>query len=193
MSTESTNSKPFKPDKISKGKMASYGAGPFIQTIIWAGYDMLLLYYYEVELGLSITLVGLSFVINAIWNMVNDPLVGFLTDKPMRWSKKCGLRMPWIIMSGVLMIISYYLLYIPPDFGNVKANPWPLFWYMVIMTCLFDTFFSIFTTHYLGGFANIFRTKEQRRKGSRAMGLVGPLAGIFIRVVIIANAAYLLS
>ncbi len=128
MSTESTTAKPFKPDKISKGKMLSYGMGPFIQGLTWSSYDLLLLYYYEVELGLSIALVGLSFVIYAIWNMINDPLVGFLTDKPMRWSKRLGLRTPWIIISGILLIISYYFLYAVPDVGDVKSNPWPLFW-----------------------------------------------------------------
>jgi len=187
MSTESATTKSFNPDKVSKKKMASYGMGPFIQGLTWASYDLLLFYYYEVELGLSIALVGLSFVIYAIWNMVNDPLVGFLTDKPMRWSKKYGLRTPWIIISGILLIISYYFLYAVPDVGDVKSNPWPLFWYMVIVTCLFDTFFSIFTSHYLGGFANIFRTKEERRKGSMTMGLVAIFSTVFIRVVIIAN------
>ncbi len=187
MSTESTTAKPFKPDKVSKKKMASYGMGPFIQGLTWSSYDLLLLYYYEVELGLSIALVGLSFVIYAIWNMVNDPLVGFLTDKPMRWSKRFGLRTPWIIISGILLIISYYFLYAVPDVGDVKSNPWPLFWYMVIMTCIFDTFFSIYSSHYLGGFANIFRSKEERRRGSMIMGLVTLFSGVFIRIVIIGN------
>ena len=188
MSTESTTAKSFKPDKVSKGKMLSYGMGPFIQNITLASYNLLLLYYYEVELGLSIALVGLSFVIYAIWNMINDPLVGFLTDKPMRWSKKYGLRAPWIFMSGIMLILSYYFLYwIPIDVGDVKSNPWPLFWYMVIMTCIWDTFFSIFTCHYLGGFGNIFRTKDDRRKGSMTMGLVALFSGIFLRIVIIAN------
>ena len=184
MSTESTT---VKPDKMSKGKMVSYGMAPFISNISLASYNLLLLYYYEVELGLSIALVGLSFVIYAVWNMINDPLVGFLTDKPMRWSKKYGLRAPWIFISGILLFASYYLLYAVPDFGDVKSNPWPLFWYMVILTCIFDTFYSIFYCHYLGGFGNIFRSKDDRRKGSLLMGLVAIFSGIFIRVVIIAQ------
>ena len=187
MSDEGTTAKPFKPDKVSKGKMVSYGMAPFLANVSLASYNLLVLYYYNVELGLSIALVGLSFVIYAIWNMINDPLVGFLTDKPMRWSKKYGLRAPWIFVSGILLIASYYLLYAVPDVGDVKSNPWPLFWYMVIMTCVFDTFFSIFYCHYLGGFGNIFRNKDDRRKGSMTMGLVAILSGIFIRVVIIAQ------
>ena len=188
MSTESTTAKEIKPDKISKGKMVSYGTAPFIANITLSSYNLLLLYYYEVELGLSIALVGLSFVIYAVWNMINDPLVGFLTDKPMRWSKKYGLRAPWIFLSGILLIASYYFLYwIPIDVGDVKSNPWPLFWYMVIITCIFDTFYSIFYCHYLGGFGNIFRSKDERRKGSMTMGLVALFSGIFLRIVIIAN------
>jgi GPH family glycoside/pentoside/hexuronide:cation symporter len=187
MSNESTTSKPFKPYKVSKGKMLSYGMAPFIANMTVASYNLLLFYYYEVELGLSIALVGLSYVIYAIWNMLNDPLVGFLTDKPMRWSRKYGLRTPWIIVGGILMIISYYFLYAVPDVGDVKSNPWPLFWYMVFITCLFDTFFSIFQIHFIAGFGNTFRSKDDRRKGSMIMGLFAVCSAMFIRIVIIAN------
>ncbi len=66
MSTESTTAKPFKPDKVSKGKTMSYGMAPFLGNLTSASYNLLVFYYYEVELGLSIVLVGLSFVIFAI-------------------------------------------------------------------------------------------------------------------------------
>ncbi len=68
---------------------------------------------------------------------------------------------------------------------DIKSNPWPIFWYMVIATCLFDTFFSIYTTHYAGGFANIFRSKEERRKGSAIVMLFGLLGGITCRIILI--------
>jgi Na+/melibiose symporter-like transporter len=116
--------------------------------------------------------------------MINDPLAGFLTDKPMRWSKKYGLRTPWIVSGCALTIISYYFLFVVPDV-DIKSNPWPIFWYMVITTCLFDTFFSIYTTHYAGGFANIFRSKEERRKGSTIVMLFGLLGGITCRIILI--------
>ena len=34
MSTESTTVKPFKPDKVSKGKMLSYGMAPFLGNLL---------------------------------------------------------------------------------------------------------------------------------------------------------------
>jgi len=178
-------------EKASRKKMVSYSMGWFIDNLVIASYGVLIFYYYEVEIGLATALVGISFVIYAIWNMVNDPLVGFLTDKPMRWSKKWGLRKPWIILGGLLTALTYLLLYTPPDV-DVQANPWPVFWYMVIITCLFDTFYSIFTTHYIGGFTNIFRSQEERRKGGTLAYWAGSLArffglGIIVPIIVIAG------
>jgi len=103
----------------------------------------------------------------------------------MRWSKKYGLRTPWIVSGCALTILSFYFLFAVPDFGDVKSNPWPIFWYMVITTCIFDTFFSIYTTHYAGGFANIFRGKEERRKGSTIVMFFGLLGGLSVRIILI--------
>jgi len=185
MSTETSSKTELKRDVVSRKKMASYSMGFFLNSFFMTAYNVLVFYYYEVEIGLATALVGLSFAIFALWNMINDPLAGFLTDKPMRWSKKYGLRTPWIIAGIILTIISYYFLFAVPDFGDVKSNPWPLFWYMVIITCLFDTFFSLYTTHYAGGFVNIFRSKEERRKGSTIVMLFGLFGSVTCRMILI--------
>ena len=178
-------------EKVSRKKMASYSMGWVIDNLVIVSYGVLVFYYYEVEIGLATALVGLSFVIFAIWNMVNDPLIGFLTDKPMRWSKKWGLRKPWIIFGGLLTALTYLLLYTVPNV-DAKTDPWPVFWYMVIMTCLFDTFYSIFTTHYVGGFTNIFRTQDERRKGGTIAYWIGATArflgmALIVLVVIVGD------
>ena len=112
--------------------------------------------------------------------MINDPLIGFLTDKPMRWTKKYGLRMPWIIFGGFLTVFFYYFLFTVPDV-DAKSNPWLVFWYLVIITCIYDTFYSILTTHAYGGFTNIFRTRDDRRKG----GTIGQFMGMISRFVMV--------
>ncbi|MHA1257603.1 MAG: MFS transporter, partial [Promethearchaeota archaeon] len=182
----SKESKPTQEDKASIGKMASFGMGPFAQSFIYLAYNYLVFYYYQVELGLSTALVGLSFVIYAIWNMINDPLVGYMTDKPNRFSKKYGLRAPWIIFAGICQaVLWFFLFFIPFDVSDVNSNPWPLFWYMVFITCLWDTAFSLFTTHYIGGFANIFRTPDQRRKASTTMLVIGIFGRTFAIGVVV--------
>ena len=186
MSKESEPTKLFKKDVVSRKKMAAYGMGPFANSFIFVAYNTLVFYYYQVELGLATYLVGLSFVIYAVWNMINDPLVGYLTDKPNRWSKKYGLRAPWIIIAGIFQaVLWFFMFFIPFDVSDVNSNPWPLFWYMVIITCLWDTAFSLFTTHYIGGFANIFRTPDQRRKASTMMLIVGIFGRTFAIGVVV--------
>ncbi len=168
----------FEEEKVGRGKRMSYSMIWFVDYIVIASYAVLIFYYYETELQLAAIYVGLAFIIFALWNMINDPLIGYLTDKPMRWSKKYGLRLPWILIGGSLMIIFYYLMFAPPKI-DAKTNPWAIFWYMVIITCLFDTFYSLLTTHAYGGFTNIFRTQEDRKKG----GTIGQWMGALTRFV----------
>lgn len=180
----STDSIQLKRDDVTRKKMLSWGMEPFIESFLLVAYNYLIFYYYEVELGLATALVGLSFVIFAIWNMINDPLIGYLTDRPFKWTKKYGMRTPWALLGGVLLIITYYFLYAVPQ-TDVKTNPWPLFWYMIIVTCLFDTFFSLFTTNAVASFGMIFRNMEERRKGSTLAIVVGLMGRTLLVAVII--------
>ncbi|MHA1256622.1 MAG: MFS transporter [Promethearchaeota archaeon] len=182
MSTETTT---FKKDIVSKKKMASYSMGPFMEYFTISSFQLLIFYFYEVELGLATVLVGLSMSLYAIWNMINDPLIGYLTDKPMRWSKKYGMRTPWIIIGAILTIICFYFLFSVPTDIDAKSNPWPIFWYMLITTCLLDTAFSLFTTHFVGGFGNIFRTKEQRRMGSTITTFMAAMSQVLCLVLLV--------
>ncbi|MHA1257104.1 MAG: hypothetical protein ACTSPS_16055, partial [Promethearchaeota archaeon] len=78
----------------STSKMISYGLGYLvINALVSLGG---LFYFYEVEAGLPVFYVMLAIIIFAIWNMVNDPLLGYLTDRPLKWTPKYGLRAPWV-------------------------------------------------------------------------------------------------
>ncbi len=105
MSTENNKTPEFKKDVVSTGKIASYTMGPLMSAFLEGTMAILVYYYYEVEIGLATYLVGISIIIYALWNMINDPLIGYLTDKPMRWSKKYGMRTPWIILGAIITII----------------------------------------------------------------------------------------
>ena len=184
MSSETKTQAPKKKSS-NKVKMGSFGFGLVTTQTMYVVYNFLIFYYFEVELGLATALVGLSFIIYAVWNMVNDPLLGFLTDKPRKWSKKYGLRFPWILFAGILQIICIFFVFWIPDIGDPKSNPWPLFWYMVLITCLLDTFYSIFHSNYVGVFPNIFRTPELRRKGSTISTLYAISAQFLVIGIII--------
>ncbi|TFG28433.1 MAG: MFS transporter [Promethearchaeota archaeon] len=145
-------------------KMIAYGFGYLIINYLLGAYSAIVFYYYEVEVGLPVLFVGIAFVLYAIWNMFNDPLLGYFTDKPRKWTRKWGLRTPWVVLSSFPILICYFLIFTPPNI-DPKENALTIFLYMLAVTALFDTFFSIFNTHVYGGFVNQFRTEYERRRG----------------------------
>jgi GPH family glycoside/pentoside/hexuronide:cation symporter len=159
----------------STGKMISYGFGYVIVNFLLSYGLSVLFYYYEVELGLPVLLVGMAFIIFAIWNMINDPLLGYLTERKRKWldPSKYGFRAPWVVLTSIPVLIFYFLIW-TPVFGTGATV---LFLWFIIMTCLFDTFFSIYNDHVYGGFTNQFPSEYERR---RAFAFSTLILGIFI-------------
>ena len=129
--------------------------------------------------------------------MVNDPLLGYLTDKPFRWTKKYGMRFPWITISAIPMIICWVLLFLSPDAS--PSNVWIVFWYFVIISCLLDTFSSLFSLHLGASYTTHFRSDAERRKASLINNIVPRVLGMplgFITFIIVEygnRASYLLA
>ena len=160
---------------VSTKKMFSYSLG---YVISGSFSTAILFYYFEVEIGLPVALLGVAFIIFAIWNMINDPLAGYLTDRPFRWTRKWGWRFPWILIGIIPAIIFRYLIWLSPDAD--PSNPWPVFWYFIIMTCILDTFYSIFTIHITAGYTNHFRSDAERKRSSAINNIMGGFLGLFL-------------
>ncbi len=157
-------------DTASTKKMYSYGFGYVIINYFLYGGFALVFYFYEVEMGLTAIYLMTAFVIFAIWNMINDPLLGYLTEKPFKWTKKYGFRAPWIAITAFPILIFYLLIWTPPAGATQEIL---LIWFILI-TCLFDTFFSVFNDHVYGGYTNQFPSEfERRRSFARTTLLLG--------------------
>lgn len=63
------------------------------------------------EYGLSLTTIGVIFLIGRLWDAVTDPLAGSLSD---RTRSRFGRRRPWIAAGGLIFFISAALLFFPP-------------------------------------------------------------------------------
>ncbi len=163
-------------------KMISYGFGYLIIAYLLGAYSAIVFYFYEVEVGLPVLFVGIAFVLYAIWNMFNDPLLGYFTDKPRKWTRKYGFRAPWVVLSSFPILICYFLIFTPPNI-DPKENALTIFFYMLIITALFDTFFSIFNTHVYGGFTNQFRTEYERRRGFAVIIAVAGIGVVGIAII----------
>lgn len=158
----------------SKKSMVSYGFGKFMTEFMNIAFGAYAFYYYEDELGLNVWLAGTGFILWAIYNAINDPLIGFLTNRPFKFTKKWGRRFPWIIVGGILWVISFLLIFTPPTTDPI-GGAWILFIWLIFTTCLYDTFGSLFFVNFVSLFPDKFRTEKERRK---VAGISTPV-GIF--------------
>jgi GPH family glycoside/pentoside/hexuronide:cation symporter len=163
----------------STRKMAGYGFGYIIVNYLLLYGLASMDFFYRVVIGISAELILLSMIIFALWNMINDPLLGYLTDKPLKWTKKWGLRAPWIVLMTVPMFIFFILIWTVPTGVDDSA----IFIYMVLIVCLFDLFFSVYNAHLYGGYTNQFPSKFERRKSFMLMTVMLFIALIGMSVI----------
>jgi glycoside/pentoside/hexuronide:cation symporter, GPH family len=139
------------PDALSKKldlktKLA-YGAGdlgPAITANISVFY---LLFFFTNVAGIPAGLAGSILMISKIWDGINDPLVGFLSDKTK--SRRWGRRLPWMFYGAIPFGIFFLLQWIVPQFRtNHSDNIWPMFWYYVAIGVLSQSFYTVVNLPY---------------------------------------------
>ena len=96
---------------IPLGLLAAYGSLAFPLAAGFIALQVIIPTFYAQALGLSLTAVGGILLVARLWDMVTDPLVGYLSDHtPGRWRR----RKIWVIGSAPLIAVSVWLLFNPP-------------------------------------------------------------------------------
>ena len=134
-------------EKLDLKTKLAYGAGdlgPAITANISVFY---LLIFFTSVAGIPAGLAGTILMIGKIWDGVNDPLVGFLTDKTK--SRRWGRRLPWMFYGAIPFGIFFFLQWTVPQFSaNQSENSWPLFWYYVAIGIVSQSFYTVVNLPY---------------------------------------------
>ncbi|MFX1502688.1 MAG: MFS transporter, partial [Promethearchaeota archaeon] len=168
--------------KHSRRNMASYGSGSLAREFLSMAFTTTVFFYYEDQVGLNGWLVVTGIIIFAIYNMFNDPIIGYLTNRPFKFTKNWGRRFPWLIFGGIPFGISYFLVFVPPSVDPVSGQ-WIIFIWLVFTACLFDTFHSLYFVNFIALFPEKYRTNKERRSASGIyvpIGVVGVALGAII-------------
>lgn len=108
-----------------------------LQALVAAGA---LTYYFVNIRGLSTYYTGIVWLLFGIWNAVNDPLFGYISD---RTKSILGRRIPYIRYGAPLLIISFALFWLDIPGVNSQIG---LFLQMLLALFLFDTFYTAIAT-----------------------------------------------
>ena len=144
--------------------MASYGTGKFLAEFLTGAYGLMVYYFFETELHLNGLYVSIATIIYSLWNAINDPLIGYLTE-----NKKT--RSHWVITGLLICSVVFAVIFAVPD--KLKSNQFVLFIWMVIFVCLYDGCYSLWEINYQGVFPDKFRETEQRKKCAIICTLIG--------------------
>jgi GPH family glycoside/pentoside/hexuronide:cation symporter len=161
----------------------SYGIGGFFTNFIAVALGVRLIFFYENILLLDIVLIGIALTILGFWNMINDPLMGYFSDKTYRFTKKWGRRFPWFVPSAILCCVFYALVFLVPF-----RDPLGMFFWLVIISCFYELMYSTWNTNYVALFPEKFRSEKERTKvgGINSItGQFGVALGILIPPLII--------
>ncbi len=123
--------------RYGKGQKWSFGMGSFAQWFINGAFNVWVFAFYFIAVGLPVSYILAAFVIWTIWNALNDPLLGYISD---RTHTKWGRRKPFIILGTIPILIIEIILWIPPTDSHFIT-----FIYLLIMLMCFDTFYTMIT------------------------------------------------
>ena len=187
MSKENIESGSVVEKKQSSSIITSYGFGYLLMEIWNVIFGAYVFFFYETEVGLYVWLLVLGYVIYALWNSFNDPLIGYIFDKPNFLWKRWGKRFPIIVGAAIPWFISMFLVLTPPDIDPVEGAMLIFAW-MIFATCLFDTFYSMFQNNHYSLFPDKFRLDDDRRKAGGfgwILGVLGTAIGGLIPPMLI--------
>jgi GPH family glycoside/pentoside/hexuronide:cation symporter len=135
------------------------------------------LYFLTDVAKLDPTLAGLSILLGKIWDAVNDPLVGALSDRTRsRW----GRRRPYLFFGAVPFGVTFALLWIVPPIQNQTF----LCLYFALMYILFDTAFTFVGCPYHALTPELTLDHDERTSLLTYRMLVSIVAGLLVALLL---------
>ncbi len=158
---------------------ARFATGQIADQAAYQTFTFLVFTFYFAVIKLDIILITIGFIIWAIWNSLNDPLLGYLSD---RTHTRLGRRLPYIMIAIIPLGIIMFLLFTPPlpiGVANQSGN----FAYFLIIIILFEFFYTMYALNATSLFPETFLSNEDRIKANNVRQ-VFLILGLFIAFIL---------
>ncbi|MHC5112654.1 MAG: MFS transporter, partial [Planctomycetota bacterium] len=161
--------------RLPGSTLFSYGISDF--PVMFATMPMMLYLnvYYAGEVGLDLIDMGNLLLFARVFDLITDPLVGYLSDHTKTpW----GRRKPWMVASLPLLMLGLYKVLIPDEGADI--------WYLLTWMMVLWLGWTMLMIPYYAWGAELTADYDDRTRvtGWRAaMGSVGQLAAIGFPVI----------
>lgn len=160
--------------KLSRKLAYSFGA--IATAISYQAFSTYIVFFYVDVKKLLPGLAAVGMLIWGIWNAINDPIAGFISDHTRT---RFGRRIPYIAICAIPFGIIYFLLWTPPF--EAATQMIPLFAYFLIFICIFDGLYTVTVLNWASLFPEMFPKLSERAEVNsyrQTFGMIGLVIGI---------------
>ena len=171
-----TGTPTYSPTKLSRSYKVIWGVAALGTSLISGTYGALLTIFYQDYLGLGSGWIATASVIYAIWNAINDPLFGYITDSSRL---KGGRRIPFMRFTAPFLALTFILVWLAPQSWNERG----LFFWMLGTMLLYDTCYTIIGLVYSALLPEVSESDAERNGlqiSASLFGLLGMILGFLI-------------
>ncbi len=162
--------------KLSLSYKVIWGIAALGTSFVSGTYGALLPIFYQDYLGLSARWIAIASAVYAIWNAINDPLFGYITDST---KSKLGRRIPYMRYTAPFLALTFILVWFAPR----GAGSSTLFAWMLGTMLLYDTAYTIIGLVYSALLPEVSESDAERNGlqiSASLFGLLGMILGFVI-------------
>jgi GPH family glycoside/pentoside/hexuronide:cation symporter len=162
--------------KLTFGYKTIWGIAALGTSLISGVFGALLPIFYQDYLGLSARWIAIASFIYAIWNALNDPIFGYISDSTR---SRRGRRIPYMRYTAPFLAATFFLVWLAPQ----HAGDFSLFLWMLVSMVLYDGCYTIIGLVYSALLPEVTESDTQRNHlqiSSSLFGLLGTLLGFVI-------------
>lgn len=165
-----------KPVHLSLGYKVFWGIAALGTSTVSGIFGALQPIFYQDYLGLTARWIAVAAAIYAIWNAINDPLFGYITDGTR---SRLGRRIPYMRFTAPFLALFFVLVWLAPR----GAGQIGVFLWMLASMLLYDTAYTIIGLVYSALLPEVTESDGERnglQVSSSLFGLLGTLLGFVI-------------
>ncbi len=169
-------------EHVSVKVKLAFSFGGFANNILNGFVFANLTFFYNQKLGADATLLGIAWLIFAIWNTINDPIASYFIDNTRT---KIGRRIPYIRYGSIFYGLAFIFCWFPiAPLDNQIA----LFFNFLLALFLLDTMFTIIGCCFFSLPNEIAVTAKERASVmvySNVIGFINIVIGIVLPIVLL--------
>ena len=169
---------------LGLGQRVAYGAGELGPAMAGSTLVFFQLIFLTDVAGMHPGWAGSVLLLARIWDAINDPLIGWLSDHTRsRW----GRRLPWIAVGAVPFAFFFCLFWLGPMWLGPESGQGVLFLYYSVVSLLYSTVTTALALPHSALTAELSHDYDERSRltsARMAFSLGGSVGGLILALII---------